>query len=333
MADQANLSCDGLGAPRGPLSRFRLPLFGAISAYALVGPLAMAGLAAETLPERETVMAPITLAEQTTAERPSPEQIEAKQALGDDEEALAKKLANPVAALISIPFQWNWDDRIGAGEDISRLTLNIQPVIPFSLSKDWNLITRTILPVIHQNDANSTINLGRFDNSVDFGDTVESVFLSPVNPGKFGIIWGLGPVAMLPTGTNTFTTANQWALGPTGVALKQSGPWTVGVLANHLWSVQNRGRLSDINTSFVQPMLTYTTPSAWSATLSSETTYNWQEQQWSVPINLTVAKILKLGDQLVSVGAGVRYWAQGPEQGPHGWGGRLLFTVLLPKKS
>jgi hypothetical protein len=293
----------------------------------------VAGLAAETLPDRESVLAPITLAEQTSAEQPSPEQKEAKQALGNDEEALAKKLANPVAALVSIPFQWNWDDRIGAGEDISRLTLNIQPVIPFSLSKDWNLITRTILPVIHQNDANSSINQGSLDNSVDFGDTLESIFLSPVNPGKLGIIWGLGPVAMVPTGTNTFTTANQWALGPTGVALKQSGPWTVGVLANHLWSVQNRGRLSDINTSFVQPMLTYTTPSAWSATLSSETTYNWQDEQWSVPINLTVAKILKLGDQLVSIGAGVRYWVQGPEQGPHGWGGRVLFTLLLPKKS
>jgi len=333
MADRANLSCDVLGAPRGPLSRFHLPLLGAIATYALVGPLAMAGLAAENLPDRATVLAPITLADQTTAEQPSPEQKEAKQALDNDEEALAKKLANPVAALVSIPFQFNWDDRIGAREDMSRMTLNIQPVIPFSLSKDWNLITRTILPVIHQNDASGDVNQGRFDNGIDMGDTVESVFLSPANPGKLGVIWGLGPVAMLPTGTNTFTTINQWALGPTGVVLKQKGPWTVGVLANHLWSVQNRGRLSDINTSFVQPMLTYTTPSAWSATLSSETTYNWQEEQWSVPINLTVAKILKIGDQLVSLGAGVRYWAQGPEQGPHGWGGRLLFTLLLPKKS
>ena len=106
MADQANLSCDGLGAPRGPLSRFRLPLFGAISAYALMGPLAMAGLAAEKLPDRGSVLAPITLADQTTAAQPSPEQKEAKQALDNDEEALAKKLANPVAALISIPFQF-----------------------------------------------------------------------------------------------------------------------------------------------------------------------------------------------------------------------------------
>jgi hypothetical protein len=333
MADQAHLCCDVLGAPRGPFFWLRLPLLGAMAAYALGAPLAMAGLAVEKLPEGGSVLAPITLAEQATAEQPSSEQKEVKQALDQEEESLAKKLANPVAALISIPFQWNWDDRIGANEDISRLTLNIQPVIPINLSKDWNLISRTILPVIHQNDANGRINQNRFDNGVDFGDSLQSLFLSPATPGQFGLIWGLGPVALLPTGTNTFTTANQWALGPTGVVLKQSGPWTVGVLANHLWSVQNRGRLSDVNTSFVQPFVSYTTPSAWSATLQTETTYDWQGQQWAVPINLVVTKILKLGDQLVSVGAGVRYWAQGPELGPHGWAGRLVFTLLLPKKS
>lgn len=333
MADHASLACDVLGAPRGPVDRLRLPLMGAITAYALGAPLATASLGAETLPNPAAALAPITLADQTAAEQPSPEQKEATQALDKEEASIAKKLANPVAALISIPFQWNWDDRIGAREDISRLTLNIQPVIPFSLSKDWNLISRTILPVIHQNDDNGRINQNRFDNGVDFGDSLQSLFLSPATPGKLGLIWGLGPVALLPTGTNTFTTANQWALGPTGVVLKQKGPWTVGVLANHLWSVQNHGRLSDVNTSFVQPFISYTTPSAWSATLQTETTYDWQGQQWAVPINLLVAKILKVGDQLVSVGAGVRYWAQGPEQGPHGWAGRVVFTLLLPKKS
>jgi len=293
----------------------------------------MAGLGAEPPSHRGTALAPITLAEQPTAEQPSPEQKEATRSLGQEEASLAQQLANPVAALVSIPFQWNWDDRIGAREDINRLTLNIQPVVPINLSKDWNLISRTILPVIHQSDANSTINQGRFDNGVDFGDSVQSLFLSPSRPGPWGLIWGLGPVALLPTGTNTFTTANQWALGPTGVVLKQSGPWTVGVLANHLWSVQNRGRLADVNNSFVQPFISYTTPNAWTATLQTETSYDWQGEQWAVPVNFVVTKILKLGDQLVSVGAGVRYWAEGPQQGPHGWAGRVVFTLLLPKKS
>lgn len=339
MADQANSFSFGvLGAPGEPFSWLRLPLLGAISAYALGGGLAMAGLAAEPPAGRGTALAPITLAEQPTAEQPSPEQPspeqqEATQALDQAEASLAQQLANPVAALVSIPFQWNWDDRIGAREDINRLTLNIQPVVPINLSKDWNLISRTILPVIHQSDANSTINQGRFDNGVDFGDTVQSLFVSPSRPGPWGLIWGLGPVALLPTGTNTFTTANQWALGPTAVVLKQSGRWTVGVLANHLWSVQNRGRLADVNNSFVQPFISYTTPTAWTATLQTETSYDWQNEQLAVPINFVITKILKLGDQLVSVGAGVRYWAEGPEQGPHGWAGRVVFTLLLPKKS
>jgi hypothetical protein len=343
MADQASPCRAVLRACSERLSWSRPALFGAIAAYALGSPLAMAGFGAEPPADRGIALAPITLAEQPTAEhptaeqptaeQPSPEQKEARQALDKEEASLAQQLANPVAALVSIPFQWNWDDRIGAREDINRLTLNIQPVVPINLSKDWNLISRTILPVIHQSDANSTINQGRFDNGVDFGDTVQSLFVSPSRPGPWGLIWGLGPVALLPTGTNTFTTANQWALGPTGVVLKQSGRWTVGVLANHLWSVQNRGRLADVNNSFVQPFISYTTPTAWTATLQTETSYNWQNEQLAVPINFVVTKILKLGDQLVSVGAGVRYWAEGPEQGPHGWAGRVVFTLLLPKKS
>lgn len=338
MADQASPFCAVLRPFCERFSWSRLALFGSIAAYTLGAPLAMAGFGAEPPADRGIALAPITLAEQPTAEQPtaeqpSPEQQEATQALDQAEASLAQQLANPVAALVSIPFQWNWDDRIGAREDINRLTLNIQPVVPINLSKDWNLISRTILPVIHQSDANSTINHGRFDNGVDFGDTVQSLFLSPSRPGPWGLIWGLGPAALLPTGTNTFTTTNQWALGPTGVVLKQSGPWTVGVLANHLWSVQNRGRLDDVNNSFVQPFISYTTPTAWTATLQTETSYDWQNEQLAVPINFVVTKILKLGDQLVSVGAGVRYWAEGPEQGPQGWAGRVVFTLLLPKKS
>ena len=333
MADQAGPPHDVTGPPREPLFCMRLIMVGAITACSLGPPFAMAGLGAEPPAHQGTALPPITLAEQPTTEQPSPEQKEATQALNKEEASLAQQLANPVAALVSIPFQWNWDDRIGAREDINRLKLNIQPVVPINLSKDWNLISRTILPVIHQSDASSTINQGRFDNGIDFGDSLQSLFVSPSRSGRWGLIWGLGPVALLPTGTNTFTTANQWALGPTGVVLKQSGPWTVGVLANHLWSVQNRGRLADVNNSFVQPFISYTTPNAWTATMQTETNYNWQGQQWTVPINFVVTKILKLGDQLVSVGAGVRYWAEGPEQGPHGWAGRVVFTLLLPKKS
>jgi hypothetical protein len=238
---------------------------------------------------------------------------------------LAKKLANPVSSLISVPFQFNVDQRIGTQENVQRATLNIQPVVPFTLSKDWNLISRTILPVVNfQGQA------GPATGQVNFGDTVQSLFFSPVRPGPGGLIWGVGPVALLPTGTGELSGIHQWGLGPNAVALVQRGPWTVGVLANHLWSVANNGSIANMNATFLQPIITYTTPTAWSFTLNTESTYDWNANQWAVPINFVVSKVTKVGSQLVQLGAGVRYWVDGPESGPHGWGGRLVVALLFP---
>lgn len=239
-------------------------------------------------------------------------------------EELAKKLANPVAALISVPFQLNYDQDIGPVRGGDRWLLNIQPVIPVELNKDWNLISRTILPVVSQDD----IFPGAGGQS-GIGDIVQSVFLSPKEPTVGGWIWGTGPVFLLPSGTDLIS-ASKWGLGPTGVALKQEGPWTYGVLANHIWSVGGSGR-NDISSTFLQPFVTYTTPTAWSFGLNTESTYDWENSRWSVPINATVSKVTKVGDQLISVGGGVRYWADGPASGPHGWGFRFLVTVLFPK--
>jgi hypothetical protein len=114
------------------------------------------------------------------------------------------------------------------------------------------------------------------------------------------------------------------------VALKQEGPLTFGILANHIWSIGGSG-LQDVSSTFLQPFLSYTTPTAWSFTLNTESTYDWEREQWSVPINALVSKVTKVGGQLVSVGGGVRYWADGPDSGPHGWGFRLVLTLLFPK--
>jgi hypothetical protein len=250
---------------------------------------------------------------------------ETPQQLRTQEADLAKKLANPISSLISLPFQFNYDRGIGAQENVQRANLNIQPVVPFNLSKDWNLISRTILPVVNlQGEA------GPVTGQLNFGDTLQSLFLSPVRPGPGGVIWGVGPVALLPTATGQFSGIQQWGLGPNGVALVQRGPWTVGVLANHLWSVANNGSNANMNASFVQPILTYTTPTAWSFTLNTESTYDWNANQWAVPINFVVSKVTKVGNQLIQLGAGVRYWVDGPDSGPHGWGARVVTTLLFP---
>jgi hypothetical protein len=248
-------------------------------------------------------------------------------ALRNEEANLAKQLANPVASLISVPFQFNVDQRIGVQEQVRRANLNIQPVVPFRLSADWNLISRTILPVVtYLGEAGSET------GQANFGDTVQSLFLSPARPGPRGVIWGLGPVALLPTATGQLSGIHQWGLGPTGVALVQRGHWTVGALANHLWSIANNGSNANVNATFLQPFLSYTTTNAWTFTLNTESTYDWAADQWAVPINLLVGKVTKVGNQLLSLGAGVRYWVDGPDHGPHGWGARLVVTLLFPTR-
>ena len=160
---------------------------------------------------------------------------------------------------------------------------------------------------------------------------MQSVFFSPKAPTAGGLIWGAGPVFLLKTGSNDLLTTDKWGAGPTGVVIRQQGPWTVGALANHIWSFAGNNDRADVSASFLQPFLTYTTPTATTFSLNSESTYDWNDRQWRVPINAGVSQILRMGGQLVQVGAVARYWADGPDQGPHGWGLRFIVTLLFPR--
>lgn len=257
------------------------------------------------------------LAKKTAGEKQQPK---------NDAVGLAKKLANPVAALISLPFQYNYDQNIGPLDKGSRSTLNIQPVIPFALGEDWNLISRTILPVISQND----IVPGTSSQS-GIGDIVQSLFFSPSTATESGWILGAGPVFLFPSGSDDLLTADKWGAGPTGVALRQTGPWTYGGLANHLWSFAGDNKRADINATFLQPFVTYTTKKAVSITALTETSYDWNSEELAVPLILVVNKVAKIGGQMFSFGGGIRYWAESSTNGPEGWGGRLVFTLMFPK--
>lgn len=246
--------------------------------------------------------------------------------LAQDAQELAKKLSNPIANLISVPLQYNFDDDIGAANG-HKSFINVQPVIPISINEDWNLISRTIVPLVtEQNDI-----AGQSGSQSGVGDITQSLFFSPKAPTANGIIWGVGPVILLPTASDSLLGAEKWGLGPTAVVLTQRGHWTIGTLANHIWSVGGDDNRQDISATYVQPFLTYTTKTATSFGLNTESTYNWKSDRWTVPINFTVAQMMKLGDQPLQLGAGVRYWADAPDSAPQGWGLRLFATFLFPK--
>ena len=244
----------------------------------------------------------------------------------ESEQQLARQLANPVAALISVPFQLNYNSNIGPVDDGKQWVLNIQPVIPFSLNDEWNLISRTILPIIDQSDI-----FPGAGSQTGLGDTVQSLFFSPKAPTAGGWIWGVGPAFLLPTGTNDLLTTDKWGVGPTGVMLRQQGQWTVGVLANHIWSFAGESNRDDISATFMQPFLSFNTPTAWTYSLQSESTYDWENSDWQIPIRASVSKVTRVGGQLLSVGGGISYWLESSNRGPEGWGYRFVVTLLFPR--
>jgi hypothetical protein len=238
------------------------------------------------------------------------------------DEELVKQLANPVSALISVPFQNNFDFGLGPNGDGFKYTLNFQPVIPFSLNKDWNLITRTIVPFIHQTDlVPDTAQTG-------LGDITQSFFFSPIQK-VFGLTIGVGPVFLYPAATDALLGSEKWGAGPTIVFVKQEGPWSWGMLLNHIWSFAGDEGRNYVSSTFLQPFVSYATKTKTTFSLNAESSYDWHNSQWTVPINLSVAQLTKIGSLPVQFTIGGKLYVEGPNGAPD-WGLRFTITPLFP---
>ena len=156
--------------------------------------------------------------------------------------------------------------------------------------------------------------------------------ISPKAPTAGGLIWGVGPIITIPTATDDLLGGKKWAAGPTVVMLKMKNGFTFGFLGSHSWSFAGSSKTADIDLTFFQPFISYVTPQAWTFSVNTESAYNWETKDWSIPVNLTASKLVKLGKkQMASIGGGIRYWAESTDTGSEGWGLRFQFTLLFPK--
>ena len=230
-------------------------------------------------------------------------------------EELAKLAQNPVGNLISLPFQNNTNLNFGPDKGTQNI-LNIQPVLPISISKEWNIITRTILPVIHMPSLGPGI-----DSKDGIGDTVFTAFLSPANPGH--LIWGVGPVVQLPTNSSSELGNKNWGLGPSFVVLHlaHDDPWVYGVLVNNIWSLSSSQQGGSYNNGLIQPFVNYNFKDGFYLTSAPILTVDWQadsSQQWTVPIGGGVGKIFHLGKLPVNTQLSAYYNVVRPDFRPTG---------------
>jgi hypothetical protein len=194
-------------------------------------------------------------------------------------------------------------------------------VVPIHLTEEWNILSRTILPVVYQDP-------GAGGSDFGLGDATEALYLSPRRRTPSGWTWALGPIFLLPTATKDALGQDRWGAGPALGLLNQEGPWTFGLLANTIWGFAGSG--GRVNTSYLQPSLDYTFDSKTTLSVNTESTYDWVRRQWTVPIHFVVRQLFDFGEQRVSVGLGYRYYAESPAGGPE-WGLRLGVTIVLPR--
>ncbi|HTS08563.1 MAG TPA: neuromedin U [Candidatus Eisenbacteria bacterium] len=269
---------------------------------------------------------------------PQPAQVAQPQPTSDAEalEKARKAAQNPIASMISLPIQENWNFGIGPADRVQNV-MNIQPVIPISLGEHWNLITRWVTPVVYQPYAvpisqPSGPPVLLQTGAYGFGDIQPQFFFSPKTESK--VTWGVGPIFLVPTATQTSLLGQgKFGIGPTFVVLAQPGRWTVGVLANNIWSVAGHADRADVNQFLIEPFINFNLKRAWYLSFSPIMTANWEMTnggRWVVPLGGGPGRVWKLGHQAVNVQTFFFGNAVHPP-GAASWTFRMSFTLLFPK--
>ena len=238
---------------------------------------------------------------------------------------LAKQLANPVASLISVPFQMNYDQNIGAAEDGTRFTINLQPVVPFELNEQWNLISRTIIPFISQNDI-----FPGAGSQTGISDIAQTFFFSP-HPGPGGLIWGAGPVFLIPAATDDLLGTKKWGAGPSLVILKQAAGWTYGGLANYIVSFAGDSARPDISQTFINPFVSRQFAGGVTVGTQVEHTFDHKNNQDTGQWSLFFSKVTRMGGQNVSFSLAPKYWYQTTNGSPKGFALRGGVSLIFPR--
>jgi hypothetical protein len=247
--------------------------------------------------------------------------IGAAPAAAQDATALAKQTQNPVSSLISVPLQGNWDFGVG-DRDATATLLNIQPVIPFAISKSTNIVLRVIMPLTSQPGPQGVRING-------LGDIVATAFFVPSKTGR--ITWGVGPVLLLPAATNNSLGSEKFGIGPSAVVLTQPGNWTIGVLFNQIWSTSGANDRANVSATFLQPFANYNLGSGLSVGVSLEASGNWKaDQTWTAPLLFNVSKVAMLGKRPVNFLVGAGPTVASPTGGAN-WRFRLAAIFLFPR--
>ena len=235
---------------------------------------------------------------------------------------LASKLTNPVADMISVPFQYNYDANIGTDKKGTSNSLVVQPVVPIKLNSNWNYIVRPVVTLQSLSNVNGYSGSGS-------GPVVVETFFSPRAASEF--ILGVGPVVSTPSLSGSRFGTAQTGVGVSAVGLWMKGPWTAGLLTYNTWNTGGSSTYGTANNLYYQPFVAYVTKNAWTFSLNTQSVFNWDVRRAENPMNATVSKLVKFGDTPVSFQVGARYYLSSMPGGPSGWGARASVTFLLPE--